>query len=108
MSKTLEFLAEELKNRRKQAGLSQEELSEQTGVSMALISEIERGIANPTVTSLEKIAEYFRVSVAELLNIDDALNSAARIRSDIYANLTTMDAIQLKKVLSLIQSVRSK
>jgi len=108
MSKTLKFLAEELKNRRKHVGLSQEELSEQTGVSMALISEIERGIANPTVTSLEKIAEYFQVAVAELLNIDDALNSAARIKNDIYANLNEMDAIQLKKVLSLIQSVKSK
>jgi len=108
MSKTLNFLAEELKTRRKLAGLSQEELSEHTGVSMALISEIERGIANPTIVSLEKIADYFQVSVAELLNIDDALNSAARVRNDIFTNLVEMNAKQLKKVLLLIHSVKDK
>lgn len=103
MSKTLNFLAEELKSRRKLAGLSQEELSERTGISMALISEIERGIANPTILSLEKIADYFQVAVAELINVDDALNSAARIRNDIYSNLNEMNAEDLKKVLLLIR-----
>lgn len=41
---------------RAKAGLSQKELSELTGIDQSDISKIERGVANPSVATLERIA----------------------------------------------------
>ena len=41
---------------RAQAGLSQKELAERTGIDQSDISKIERGVANPSVATLERIA----------------------------------------------------
>ncbi len=106
MSKATDFLAEELKARRKQAGLSQGELSEKTGVSEAQISEMERGIANPTLSILEKIADYFQIGVAELLDVDDMLGNQNKLKSIIHDNIDKLDVNQLKIVMSLIRMAR--
>jgi len=108
MSKTTEFLAKELRARRKLAGLSQDDLSEKTGVSMAQISEIERGIANPTLSILEKIADYFQISVAELLDGNDALNNHDALKKVIYENVEHLSTQQLKIMMSLIRIAQSK
>ena len=39
------------------AGLSQKQLAERTGIDQADISKIERGIANPSVATLDRIAK---------------------------------------------------
>ena len=44
---------------RVKAGLSQKELSELTGIDQSDISKIERGVANPSVATLERIAAAF-------------------------------------------------
>ncbi|MDL2266636.1 helix-turn-helix domain-containing protein [Desulfovibrio sp. OttesenSCG-928-G15] len=106
MSKTKAFLAENLKARRKDAGLSQEEFAEQVGISKAQISEIERGIANPTIGILEKIADYFRITVAELLNIDDVLNDPRRLKEHLAGHLDKLSTRQLQIILSLIRATK--
>ena len=108
MSKTTDFLAKELKARRKLAGLSQDELSEKTGVSAAQISEIERGIANPTLSILEKIADYFEISVAELLNENDVLNNHEVLKKIIHGNIEQLSTQQLKIIMSLIRIAQDK
>ena len=108
MSKTTDFLAKEIKARRKQAGLSQDKLSEEAGVSMAQISEIERGIANPTLSILEKIADYFQISVAELLNENDVLNNHDVLKRIIHENIDQLSTQQLKIMMSLIRIAQSK
>lgn len=70
---------------------------------MAQISEIERGIANPTVGTLEKIADYFQVSVAELLDADDVINNPAKLKSTITDSVERLSPKQLRMVLSLIR-----
>ena len=42
---------------RKQSGLTQKELSERTGITQGDISKLERGNANPSIRTLERIAE---------------------------------------------------
>lgn len=43
-------------NARLQQGLTQKQLSEKTGISQADISRIERGTANPSLKTLQRIA----------------------------------------------------
>lgn len=46
----------EIKERRMALGLKQEDLSEMAGVSLATIKDIDRGVGNPSVKTIEKIA----------------------------------------------------
>lgn len=50
---------------------SQEELADQTGLHRTYISGIERGVRNPTVTIIAKMAEKLGVEPSEILsNLD--------------------------------------
>ncbi len=52
---------------RKKAGLSQEQLALEAGISNSYYRLIEHGAANPTIQELEKIARVLDVSLADLL-----------------------------------------
>ena len=56
-----------LRAARLRAGLSQEELGFATGLDRTYISGIERGVRNPTVVALAKLALGLGLSVADLV-----------------------------------------
>ena len=41
---------------RKEAGLTQKELAEKTGIAQGDISKLERGVANPSIKTLQRLA----------------------------------------------------
>lgn len=53
----LSLLAENLIQARAIVGMTQKQLSESTGIYQADISKIERGLANPSLTTLKRLAE---------------------------------------------------
>ncbi|UII56911.1 XRE family transcriptional regulator [Cytobacillus spongiae] len=57
-----------LKATRKNRGISLEQTAELTGVSKAMLGQIERGESNPTVTTLWKIARGLQISFSTLMN----------------------------------------
>ena len=61
------MLADKLSNLRKSRGLTQEELALEIFVSRSMIAKYETGKAYPTNEILQKIADYFDVSVDYLL-----------------------------------------
>lgn len=52
---------------REEKGWSQEELAHRTGLHRTYISGIERGVRNPTVKIVAKIAKLLEVEPSELL-----------------------------------------
>ncbi|MBN6188308.1 helix-turn-helix transcriptional regulator [Aneurinibacillus sp. BA2021] len=56
-----------LQRLRKARGLSLDKTAEITGVSKAMLGQIERGESNPTVTTVWKIASGLRVSFSSLI-----------------------------------------
>jgi transcriptional regulator with XRE-family HTH domain len=54
---------------RKKKGLSQEELGFEAGIDRTYISGVERGLRNPTVLVLARIAKALGVSETKLLEL---------------------------------------
>ncbi|CAN1516661.1 COG1476 Predicted transcriptional regulators [Methylophilaceae bacterium] len=66
---TLNTLANNVRRLRKLSGLSQEELAFQCEIDRTYISKVERGVANPSLLILSRIAEVLDVSIEELVKI---------------------------------------
>ncbi len=71
MNSINEKIARKLKQIRKSKGLSLDQVAELTGVSKAMLGQIERGASNPTVTTLWKIATGLKVSFSSFIEDKD-------------------------------------
>lgn len=56
-----------LRDRRREAGFSQEGLAFECGLHRTYVSGVERGIRNPTVAVLQKLAEPLGLDAVDLL-----------------------------------------
>lgn len=63
------MLSENLKNLRKIKGITQEELAIRLNVVRQTISRWEKGLSVPDADTLIKLADFFEVSVSELLGV---------------------------------------
>jgi transcriptional regulator with XRE-family HTH domain len=57
-----------VRKQREARGLTQEALAEKADLDQTYISGVERGIRNPSVLSIAKIAKAFGVSLSQLTN----------------------------------------
>lgn len=67
-------LGEKIKEARKQAGLSQEQLSEKLGVSRSAVAKWETDNGIPDVDNLKVLSKLLTVSVDYLLDDGEVLN----------------------------------
>ena len=102
MAKLSDVISKHLKEYRKEHDLPQERFAEKAGISLPLLSELERGIANPTLQTLEKIAQAMALSVAEMVDADYTLRDERRLRSKIAGRLEKLDADNLKMIAALL------
>ncbi len=86
----LSKLARRIRQLRKINKMTQEQLAEKADLHFTYIGEIERTEKNPTITSLEKIAKAFNISLPELVSFPDE-------RPGVGSNVDT-----LKKALKLL------
>jgi len=59
-------LGQNVRKRREVMGLTQEELSDKADLDQTYISGIERGLRNPGIINIAKLAKALKISVAEL------------------------------------------
>ena len=77
MSKTVLLIAMNIKRLREAKSLSQKEICGSSGVPQGQYSRIENGKVEPSVSTLEKLAQVFGVSIAEFFrsgDVDGELN----------------------------------
>ncbi|MEQ8998825.1 MAG: helix-turn-helix transcriptional regulator [Coleofasciculus sp. B1-GNL1-01] len=55
-----------VKQRRRELGISQEELSFRAGLHRTYISDIERGSRNPSLENIDKLAKALEISISAL------------------------------------------
>lgn len=99
-------LAERVSLLRKQRKITLEQLAMLSGVSRSMLSQIERGAANPTLAVSFKIAEGFGVSIGELLGsswgsptieVVHADNPKNLFRSDGGCRIRTLSPLRMEK-----------
>lgn len=62
-----------VKTRRRELGISQEELAWRAGLNRSYVTDIERGVRNLSLTSIEKLASALKSPLSQLLlNVDRA------------------------------------
>ena len=61
-------LGRNIRRLREEAGLSQEQLAFDAGMKRSYLSDMERGVRNPTVRALGRIAEALKVKPSRLLD----------------------------------------
>lgn len=75
MPKSLLPLGRAIRERREMLSLSQEKLAEQCGFDRTYISMLERGMRNPSLQNLFKLAEGLGTTVSKLTEIYDGPNA---------------------------------
>ncbi|MGH2854000.1 MAG: helix-turn-helix domain-containing protein [Solirubrobacteraceae bacterium] len=68
-------LAAVIRRLREERGVTQEDLAHEAGVTTGTLSKIERGLANPSWTTVERIARALSVSLGELGAAVDRLST---------------------------------
>jgi transcriptional regulator with XRE-family HTH domain len=66
-------LGDAVRQLRTEAEMSQEELAEAAGTDLTQVGGIERGVRNPSYTTLLRLAHALRTSVGELTSLADRL-----------------------------------
>jgi transcriptional regulator with XRE-family HTH domain len=60
-----------LRSLRKREGLSQEDLAEKAGIHVTYLSGVERGLRNPSVINIRKLAQSLGVPTRELFYFEE-------------------------------------
>lgn len=97
-------IGENLKKIRKTRNLTMDQLSSESGVSKSMISEIERGIRNPSITTIWKIANTLKTPLNYFLKEDHSstaiiykMNESQSIKGDKYTFNPLMNFDEDKK-----------
>jgi len=75
-------IGQQVKKHRKRAGLSLDQLARLSGVSKAMLSQVEQNKANPTVAVIHKVAEAMNVSISDLVETAGPKRRFQAIRRD--------------------------
>jgi len=71
MNNTVKLIAKNIKRLREVKNLSQKEICSASGVPQGQYSRIENGKVEPSVSTLEKLAKVFEVSISEFFKSND-------------------------------------
>ena len=69
-TKILKNFGESVRKKRKNLGISQEELAFKSGIHRTYMSFIERGLRNPSLLIIFKISRVLKIKLPELFDFD--------------------------------------
>lgn len=104
MKNTKELLGDRIRELRKGAGLSQNQLSEQIGIESKYLSRIERGGAFPYVETLEAAAQALKVDLKDLFDFSHLEGREIESR-DIEELLKGLEQDKLRLVYKVVKAI---
>ena len=104
-TKALKAFSQAVREVRKQLHLTQEQLSERCNMHPVFISEIERGIRNPSLDTILKLAEGLELEPGELINMALGGSSAKQeMKRNILALISRQKTDDLQRIYSIIKA----
>ena len=102
--------SDRLKEARKNAGLTQAQLSEKLGITAQSYSQYETGKRNPKMETLQKIAAALNIKLSELVPMSDTLDWAVeKIEENrIIREYSALDAAIKENLDKMNQSAKKK
>lgn len=103
-----EIFGANLRHHRKAKRLTQDQLAERVELSSEMISKIERGIAAPSFTSIEKLSEVLELPEAAFFSVGLVVasnNSRTRQLIKIQTQLSRMNDEQLARATKLLSAL---
>lgn len=85
---------------------SQSELAELADLDVSYVSQVERGLRDPSLSSLIALASGLKVAVSELLSSDALPNPATPLHGRLQAELGSLTNQQAEAWLTLIRVIR--
>lgn len=103
-------LSEKIKKARKSAGLTQRMLADMIHLSQGYIGDIERGRTNPSLSTLELIANALQIDIAEFVGNSSEVNETSITNDEIYLlmgyrDLADNDKITVQNLISRLKLV---
>ena len=102
---TKELLGKRVRELRTKRGLTQERLAEMADMDVKYLGSIERGTENPTVGTLEKLAQALSVKLHQLLTVEHKIQSEKLLRRRIIQGLEKCDEKELQLILRLVTAI---
>ncbi|HGD1056919.1 TPA: helix-turn-helix domain-containing protein [Streptococcus agalactiae] len=101
------MFSKKLKELRINNKLSQKQIAEQMNISQQAYAKWERGKNSPSLATLEKVANFFNLSIEELLSDGTvSLDNLLKAETITYQGktLSEEDAFKVKEVLNIVIS----
>ena len=92
---------------RKSKNLKQDKVAEKSGLTTSYISDIERGVANPKLDTIEALAMGLGVSAQELFNFTARTATPKEIRERIAEALSSYDDKALEAIYQKLLNIVS-
>ncbi|HBA40045.1 MAG TPA: XRE family transcriptional regulator [Deltaproteobacteria bacterium] len=103
---TKELLGRRVRELRKKKGLTQERLAEIAALDVKYLGGIERGTENPTIETLEKLANALSVRVSQILDFEHEIHGERLLRRRINQVLDKCNERELQIILRLVSAVK--
>ncbi len=96
---------ERLRALRLSADLTQAALAERSGLDVSYVSQMERGLRDPSLSSIEALASGLGLSLSEFF--DDAEdNATTHLARSLAAELSPLDALTRRDAVDIVRRIR--
>ena len=102
MSELSKSIGGKIRQHRKQLGLTQEVLAEESGLHHTYIGQLERGEKNATMDSLQKVVTALGIGYNDLFESLLSNNRDPGIADDCYRLISTLSPAEQKVILDII------
>ncbi|MEU9015714.1 helix-turn-helix transcriptional regulator [Streptomyces sp. NPDC048479] len=103
-------LGRRLKATREYLGLSQQQVSERTGIVRSAVSDIERGVRKVDTMELKKLARLYRLSASYFLDDDEAADAGEHALAGLPRTgrqLSEGDRIEVERFIQYLHARRA-
>ena len=95
-----------LRSIRKELGWSQAKLAEKSDLSVEAISNLERGLNNPSFKTIETLSTCLGVSIRDFFEYDDESELRSGLYSALMSTARSLSDIELTRAVKIIQTLR--